>query len=97
LMLLTWPIYLLFAVFSTDLLRIFGHRYTVGANVIIILSLTMLVATWCGAVDVVLGMAGRSVWTMNNAIAALVADLVLNIILIPRMGIVGAAIAWAVA
>ena len=57
----------------------------------------MLVATWCGAVDVVLGMAGRSVWTMYNAIAALAADLVLNIILIPRIGIVGAAIAWAVA
>jgi O-antigen/teichoic acid export membrane protein len=97
LMLLTWPIYLLFAVFSTDLLRIFGRHYTVGANVIVILSVTMLVATWCGAVDVVLGMAGRSVWTMYNAIAALAADLILNIILIPRIGIVGAAIAWAVA
>jgi O-antigen/teichoic acid export membrane protein len=57
----------------------------------------MLIATWCGAVDVVLGMAGRSVWTMYNAIAALAADLILNIILIPRIGIVGAAIAWAVA
>jgi O-antigen/teichoic acid export membrane protein len=97
LMLLTWPIYLLFAVFSTDLLRIFGRGYAVGDNVIIILSLAMLVATACGAVDVVLVMAGHSAWTMTNSLCALAVDLVLNIVLIPRIGIVGAALAWAAA
>jgi O-antigen/teichoic acid export membrane protein len=97
LMLLTWPIYLLFCVFSTDLLRLFGGSYTVGAPVIIVLSASMLVATACGAVDVVLVMAGRSSWTMVNAIVALAVNLVLNIILIPSHGIIGAAFAWAAA
>jgi O-antigen/teichoic acid export membrane protein len=97
LILLTWPIYLLFCVFSTDLLRVFGSSYTVGAPVIVVLSLTMLVATACGAVDVVLVMAGRSSWTMANAIVALAVNLVLNLLLIPPFGIMGAAVAWAVA
>jgi O-antigen/teichoic acid export membrane protein len=97
LMLLTWPIYLLFCVFSTDLLRLFGGGYSVGAPVIIVLSLAMLVATACGAVDVVLVMAGRSSWTMANSLVALAVNLGLNVLLIPRHGIVGAAIAWAVA
>lgn len=95
--LLTWPIYLLFSVFSTDLLRLFGGSYTVGAPVIIVLSAAMLVATACGAVDVVLVMAGRSSWTMANAIVALAVNLALNILLIPSHGIIGAAVAWAAA
>ena len=97
LMLLTWPIYLLFCVFSTDLLKVFGGSYTVGAPVIIILSASMLVATACGAVDVVLVMAGRSSWTMVNAIVALAVNLALNLALIPHYGIIGAALAWAAA
>lgn len=97
LMLLTWPIYLLFCVFSTDLLRLFGASYTVGAPVIIVLSASMLVATACGAVDVVLVMAGRSSWTMTNALVALGVNLTLNVALIPSYGITGAALAWAAA
>jgi len=57
----------------------------------------MLVATACGAVDVVLVMAGRSSWTMANAIVALGVNLALNLLLIPPFGIMGAAVAWAVA
>jgi O-antigen/teichoic acid export membrane protein len=62
----------------------------------VILSLTMLVATGIGPVDIVLLMGGRSSYNLMNTVAALTANLALNLLLIPRIGIVGAAIAWSV-
>jgi O-antigen/teichoic acid export membrane protein len=97
LVLMAWPIYLVSAVFSRQLLHLFGRGYAVGAAVIVILSLTMLVATATGNVDVVLAMAGRPTWTMVNAFCALGLNLALNLFLIPRWGIFGAAVAWAAA
>ena len=97
LVLSSWPIYLLSAVFAEQLLRVFGRGYGTGAVVIVVLSLVSLVATASGTVDVVLGMAGRASWTMINSFGALAVDLVLNLLLIPRIGILGAALAWAAA
>ncbi len=97
LVLMAWPIYLVSAVFSRQLLHLFGRGYAVGAGVIVILSFTMLVATATGNVDVVLAMAGRPTWTMANAFCALGLNLALNLYLIPRWGIIGAAVAWSAA
>ncbi len=97
LVLMAWPIYLVSAVFSRQLLHLFGRGYSVGAPVIVILSFTMLVATATGNVDVVLAMAGRPTWTMANAFCALGINLALNFYLIPRWGIFGAAMAWSAA
>jgi len=97
LVLLAWPVYLLSAVFAEQLLAVFGSEYRIGAGVIVVLSLVMLVATASGPVDVVLSMAGRSSWTMANSLAALTANVALNLLLIPRLGILGAALAWAAA
>ena len=97
LMLLTWPLYLLFALYSPYVLAIFGRGYGAGEPVMVLLALTMLVATGCGMVDIVLNMAGRTTWTLGNAAGALVVNVVLNLLLIPRLGILGAAVAWAAA
>lgn len=56
----------------------------------------MLVASGIGAVDVVLLMGGKSIWNLANTVASLTLNLVLNLLLIPRLGITGAAIAWSV-
>lgn len=93
----SWPLYLAFAVLADVLLRIFGKNYGTGNTVIIYLSIAMLFATACGSVDVMLNMAGRSTWSLFNNGVALVIDLVLDLILIPSHGIVGAALAWAIA
>jgi O-antigen/teichoic acid export membrane protein len=95
LVLITWPLYLLFAVLSTYVLAVFGGGYAAGAPVMVLLALTMLVATGCGLVDVVLAMAGRTTWNLANALLALALNVVLNLLLIPPLGILGAAIAWA--
>ena len=97
LVLMSWPIYLLSAVFAQDLLTVFGSGYRTGSVVIVVLSLVMLVATASGAVDVVLAMAGRASWTMANSLGALAVNVVLNLLLIPSLGILGAALAWAAA
>ena len=97
LIVLTWPLYLLFAVFSPYVLALFGRGYPVAEPVMVLLALTMLVATGCGRVANVLNMAGRTTWTLANAVLALVLDVALNFLLVPRIGILGAAVAWSVA
>jgi O-antigen/teichoic acid export membrane protein len=47
-------------------------------------------------VDIVLLMGGKSAWNLLNTIAAVVLNVILNVLLIPRLGITGAAIAWSV-
>jgi O-antigen/teichoic acid export membrane protein len=63
---------------------------------LVILSATMLVATAVGPVDVVLLMGGRSSWNLLNTVVSLGANLALNFVLTPRLGLAGAAIAFAV-
>ncbi len=92
---LTWPLYLTLVIFAPVLVSIFGRGFLPGARPLQILGLTMLVATACGPVDVVLLMAGKSSWNLLNTVIALVLNVGLNLLLIPRLGISGAAIAWA--
>jgi O-antigen/teichoic acid export membrane protein len=95
---LTWPVHLSVAVAAPIYLSAFGPGYTgAGQYATVILALTMLLATGSGPVDVMLLMAGRSGLSLANNAAALVVDLALNAVLIPWLGVTGAAIAWAAA
>jgi O-antigen/teichoic acid export membrane protein len=95
LMLLSWPVYVLFAIFPMVVLGIFGPRYTSGAAALAVLSLAMLVNLGTGNVTVVLLMGGKSTWNVANTLVALIINIGLNVVLLPRIGIMGAAIAWA--
>ena len=97
LVLLTWPLYLLCATFGVQLLGLFGRGYDAGAPVILVLAGAMLVATGCGMVDMVLNMAGRTTWNLANAFLALAVNIAVDLVLIPQIGIMGAAIGWAAA
>jgi O-antigen/teichoic acid export membrane protein len=97
LVLLTWPLYLLAVVYGPEVLTVFGHSYRAGATVMIILGCTMLLATACGQVDMVLITTGRSSWSLANGLMALVVNIGLDLLLIPSYGITGAAIGWAAA
>jgi O-antigen/teichoic acid export membrane protein len=55
----------------------------------------MLVNIATGNVNLVLLMAGRSSWNLANAAVSLALNVGLNLILIPKYGIDGAAVAWA--
>jgi O-antigen/teichoic acid export membrane protein len=91
-----WPIYITCAFVGGIILAIFGD-YSEGRSVIVILALAMLLSTASGAVDSVLLMAGRSWLSLGNTLAALAVNVVANLLLLPDLGIVGAAIAWALA
>jgi O-antigen/teichoic acid export membrane protein len=94
---ITWPIYLIFIGSGGLLLQVFGHKYGGGSTVLIILCSSMLIATGCGMVDIVLLMGGRSSWNLFNVLLAFTANITLDLILIPSHGILGAAIGWAAA
>lgn len=93
----SWPFYLVMTGFSPVLMGVFGDGYGVASDVVLILSLTMLLATACGPVDSVLLMAGRSWLSLRNSTVALAVNVAMNVVLIPRAGIRGAAISWSVA
>lgn len=96
-MALAWPIYLGCAVFAPELLGFFGAGYADAAVVVVVLSLAMLFATGAGSVDTVLLMSGRSWLSLANVSVALTLNVGLNLVLIPRLGIAGAAYSWAAA
>ena len=95
LMALTWPAYISLAVFAPFLLNVFGHGFAAGHAALTILCLAQLFNLGTGNVTIVLLMVGKSSWNLINSAASLVVNIGLNILLIPRLGITGAAIAWA--
>jgi O-antigen/teichoic acid export membrane protein len=95
--LLTWPLYLLCIMFAEPVLSVFGSSYTGGVGVVVVLSAAMLLATACGMVDMLLNMAGRTSWTLANSVLGLTVMVAVDLLLIPRLGILGAGIGWAAA
>ena len=95
LMSLTWPLYITMAIFAPLLLRIFGGDFSSGAEVVATMSAAMLLSSAIGPVDMVLLMGGKSGWNLINSALALATNISLNLLLVPRFGIEGAAIAWA--
>jgi O-antigen/teichoic acid export membrane protein len=91
-----WPVYLTLIAFGPALLAVFGRDFAGGQVVLVVLSAAMLVATAVGPVDVVLLMGGRSSWNLANTVVSLGANLALNLLLLPRYGLAGAATAFAV-
>lgn len=97
---LAWPLYLGVAALAGTYLSIFGDEIAGvdgAATVVVVMAVAMMLAVASGPVDTLLLMSGRSYASAGNAVAALVTDIVLCFVLIPRWGIVGAAVAWAAA
>ncbi len=97
LVLMIWPLCLLAIIYGSEVLKIFGHSYQAGAGVMAILGGSMLLASACGNVDVVLTSTGRSALSLANGLIALGVNVGVDLALIPRYGITGAAIGWAAA
>ncbi len=97
--LLTWPMFLLVAIYAPVYLRLFGGGYSARTTtgVVALLCLAMLGAAACGMVDMVLAMGGRTSWNLINVGVAFGVNVTLDLLLIPHLGIVGAAVGWAVA
>ncbi len=93
---LTWPLFLAALIFAPTILGLFGSDFATSTSVVTILSLSALIGCGFGSIDILLVMAGKSVWSLWNSAASLATNLGLNLILIPTMGLNGAALAWAI-
>ena len=94
---LTWPLFLVAAVAAPLILRILGRGYHSGGTVMVLLALAMLLSSACGLVDVVLITVGKTTWNLLDTLLAFVVNVGVDLLLIPRFGITGAAIGWALA
>lgn len=90
------PAFVALAVFPQELLRVFGNEYVVGSTVVLIFVWGELAEAATSSAAVVLNMAGRNLVNMLDGVAVLALNIGLNILLIPRWGIEGAAVAWTV-
>ncbi|CAM3364948.1 oligosaccharide flippase family protein [Nocardioides dubius] len=99
-MIVAWPLYLGVGALAATYLEIFGGTALVVEDaelVVAVMALTMMAAVASGPVDTLLLMAGRSGVSAANTALALVIDVVGCLLLVPRLGILGAALAWAAA
>ncbi|GIH25379.1 hypothetical protein Aph01nite_36890 [Acrocarpospora phusangensis] len=91
---LTWPIWIGYAVFAPWLLALFGPSYPQAVDIALILSATMMIATACGMVDVLLIASGRTTASLVNVIVAVTVTIALDLLLVPALGALGAALGW---
>jgi len=87
------PPVLLFMLLPEPVLGVFGQRFTAGSHALILLTAASLLQVSFGLSSTVLAMTGYARLSLFNALGALGLQVVLNLILIPRMGINGAALA----
>jgi O-antigen/teichoic acid export membrane protein len=93
---LTWPLFLAVAVAAPLILDILGPAYHSGRTAMLLLAGAMLVGSASGLVDIVLITLGKTRWNLADTAAAFTINVTLNLLLIPPLGISGAALAWAV-
>ena len=91
------PIFLVTATLAGPLMNMFGSEFTAASIALILLALGQLINASTGTAGLMVLMSGRSKMEMVNVSAALVVNVVLCFLLIPGLGIVGAAIANAAA
>jgi O-antigen/teichoic acid export membrane protein len=93
---LTLPLYIVLAIFSKDIMLIFGPEFTSGWITLIVLGFAQLVNVGTGPVGIILQMTGKQDIDFINGLLLLFINIGLNMWLIPIYGITGAAGATAV-
>jgi O-antigen/teichoic acid export membrane protein len=82
-------------VFSPTVLGWLGTDFSSGVSSMVILSLGSIVMLAGGNVQSLLLMSGHSAWGALNKVVVVAFNVVGNLVLLPRMGIEGAALIWA--
>lgn len=90
--LITLPLLVLLAVFRHDLLRAFPSAFQSAQAVLLVLLLGHLVNGTLGLTGWVISMSGRSTMALVNNLVSAAANVTMCVLLIPRLGILGAAL-----
>ena len=91
-----WPTYLILGIYAPLLLRVFGPQFAQGSTALLIMVPAFMIFVGTGNNKVALLMGGKSSWALASIGISVALNVVLNLILIPHLGIEGAAIAYAV-
>lgn len=92
---LLWPVFICLGFGAPTALSFFGAEFTDGADLVVVLSVAMLVIVAIGGGDTVLVSTGASMASLANHVIALVVMVGSAIVLLPAIGLVGAAWSWA--
>jgi O-antigen/teichoic acid export membrane protein len=95
--LVSTPMYLVMSIFPAILLLPFGPEFQGGSLALTVLAIGAFAGAATGSVTVILLMGGKSSWNLFNTAVALGADVVIGVLLIPHIGLLGAAISTDVA
>ncbi|MBI5961162.1 MAG: flippase [Chloroflexi bacterium] len=93
--LIAFPCLLLFSIIPGAILSVFGTEFRAGSTALTVLAAGQFVNAATGSVGYLLIMTGYEKLMRNNAILSSAVNIVLLILLIPGMGVLGAAIATA--
>lgn len=96
LVLLAWPFYITLIVMGSAVLGLFGSDFVLGYPVLAVMAGAFLVANLGGMLQSVMLMGGRSSWQVYEKSLILAVSVVGNLLLVPRLGIMGAAITFAI-
>jgi O-antigen/teichoic acid export membrane protein len=83
-------------IFRIEVLHVFGKGFTAGSTILVILAVGQLINAATGPTGVLLTMTGRQKLELANIVSMVAVNFVLNLLLIPKLGMTGAAIAAAV-
>lgn len=89
----TLPVCVGMAVFANEIMMLFGERFESGSVCLIILAIGQFANSATGCSNGMLLWAGRSKLVMWNSFIVSVAQIALYVLLIPLLGIIGAAVA----
>jgi O-antigen/teichoic acid export membrane protein len=87
------PIFLFMLIFPKSILSLFGESYMGGATALIILAVANFVKVCTGMGGIIIDMAGYTKMKLFNSFIRLTLYIVLDYLLIPRWGLIGAATA----
>ena len=90
---ITLPFFLVIVLFRESILLVFGESFAAGSTALLIFAFAEVVNAGTGICGPVLDMTGHTMMKLVNAITLTVLLVGGNVLLIPRYGVVGAAIA----
>ncbi|MDJ0763461.1 MAG: polysaccharide biosynthesis C-terminal domain-containing protein [Myxococcota bacterium] len=94
---LAFPVALIVAFFRNELLLIFHRTYVYDTTFMLLLLIPPLLSCTTGLAGNIIVMTGHSLWNLLNSFVVAGLNLVLNYVLIPKYGLIGAAVASALA
>ncbi len=90
---ISFPIFVSLVSFPAFFLHFFGDQFVQGAGCLSILAIAYILSSISGPTNTLIIMSGRSDITLKNNLTVLITNTILNYLLIPKYGIVGAALA----